>query len=240
MAVVITSEESTCFAPSGLRRSHSHAKFSTRQTVGFHTSSSASKIHDLYQAPVKNILADSNNSTAPSSPRTIQVSTADLSCSSTPASNISISTDADPCDEPILGILDDDDEDIVFPDYNEFTSTSPEDLEPPPSPRAGNSGNDTSTTASVPQTPDTWDAIAAADDTAVGVQPTRHVDYLSHEWREEDIWSSWKHIVSNRDNFNNSARLENASWRTWIKAKNNLKTISPETLNWCVGLWRLG
>jgi hypothetical protein len=28
--------------------------------------------------------------------------------------------------------------------------------------------------------------------------------------------------------------LENASWRTWMKAKNNLKTISPESLNWFV------
>jgi hypothetical protein len=32
----------------------------------------------------------------------------------------------------------------------------------------------------------------------------------------------------------NAARLENASWRTWLKAKNNLKTVSPETLNWYV------
>lgn len=30
----------------------------------------------------------------------------------------------------------------------------------------------------------------------------------------------------------NAARLENASWRTWAKARNNLKTVSPEILNW--------
>jgi hypothetical protein len=30
------------------------------------------------------------------------------------------------------------------------------------------------------------------------------------------------------------ARLENASWRTWAKQRNKLKTISPETLNWSV------
>ena len=30
----------------------------------------------------------------------------------------------------------------------------------------------------------------------------------------------------------NSDRLENASWRTWQKIRCNLKTISPETLNW--------
>lgn len=30
----------------------------------------------------------------------------------------------------------------------------------------------------------------------------------------------------------NGSRLENASWRTWWKQRNKLKTISPETLNW--------
>lgn len=234
MAVVITSEqESSYFGGSGLRRSHSQAKFSTRSSGAFHTSSSASRIHDLYQQvqpPVKTFVDDSNNSTASSSPRTIQASTTDLSCSSTPASNLSLLTDHEGCDGTILrGLADDDD--IVFPDYNGYidTTPSPEDLEPPPSPRLANS--DTSTTASIPPTPDKPPSV---DDTAVGIQPTRHVDYLSHEWREEDIWSSWKHIVSNRDGFGNAARLENASWRTWIKAKNKLKTVSPETLNWFV------
>ena len=32
----------------------------------------------------------------------------------------------------------------------------------------------------------------------------------------------------------NGMRLENASWRTWWKQRNKLRTISPETLNWCV------
>lgn len=233
MAMVAHADEAY-FAQSGIRRSHSQAKFSARQSGTFHTSASASRIHDLYQHPVK-IYADSTNSTAPSSPRTIQVSTADLSCSSTPASNLSLSTDSEGCDEPILSNLDDDNDDIVFPDYNGFHTPSPEELEPPPSPRTATSdGNDTSTTTSNPQTPDVSDTVPAADDTAVGIQPTRHVDYLSHDWKEEDIWSSWKHIVSNRDGFTNSARLENASWRTWMKAKNHLKTVSPETLNWYV------
>lgn len=233
MAMVTPHADEAHFAQSGLRRSHSQAKFSTRQSGTFHTSASASRIHDLYQHPVK-IFGDSNNSTAPSSPRTIQVSTADLSCSSTPASNLSLSTDnEEDCDESLLSKLDDANEDILFPDYNGFHTPSPEELEPPPSPRTVTSdGNDTSTTTS--QTPDIADTVPAADDTAVGIQPTRHVDYLSHDWREEDIWSSWKHIVSNREGFTNAARLENASWRTWIKAKNHLKTVSPETLNWYV------
>lgn len=238
MAVVITSEESSYFAPSALRRSHSQSRFGPRQTGVLHGSSSASRIHDLYPQPVK-IYGDSQLSTAPSSPQTIHASTADHSCSSTPASNLSLSTDSEGCDNGLLHDLADE-ADIVFPAYNAYLGPpTPEELEPPPSPRTANSpGYETSTTTSNPETPESYcdpTTGGAVDDTAVGAQPTRHVDYLSHDWKEEDIWSSWKHIISNRDGFGgNSARLENASWRTWIKAKNNLKTVSPETLNWYV------
>lgn len=72
------------------------------------------------------------------------------------------------------------------------------------------------------------------DDTAASTRPRQNVDYLSHDWEKEDIWSSWRYVISNRDQFGNSARLENASWRNWIKVKNNLKTISPDELNWYV------
>lgn len=70
------------------------------------------------------------------------------------------------------------------------------------------------------------------DDTAVRVQPSRHVDYLSHDWSEEDVWTSWKHIVSKRGAYNNSARLENASWRSWAKKRSNLRTVPPESVKW--------
>ncbi|KAH8783448.1 hypothetical protein F5883DRAFT_404230 [Diaporthe sp. PMI_573] len=76
-------------------------------------------------------------------------------------------------------------------------------------------------------------------DTAVRLQPSRHVDYLSHDWREDDIWSSWKYIVSKKGDYTNAARLENASWRSWMKVKNKLKTVSPETLNWPVFLYTM-
>jgi hypothetical protein len=78
----------------------------------------------------------------------------------------------------------------------------------------------------------------AEDDGAVHSRPSRHVDYLSHDWRDEDIWSSWKLVVSRRMAYEDSARLENASWRAWAKWKNQLKTISPETLNWSVACHR--
>jgi hypothetical protein len=72
------------------------------------------------------------------------------------------------------------------------------------------------------------------DDMAVSSRPSHQVDYLSHDWREEDIWSSWRYIVMRRGDLSDSERLENAVWRTWVKAKYNLTTISPETLNWFV------
>jgi hypothetical protein len=72
----------------------------------------------------------------------------------------------------------------------------------------------------------------AEDDTAINAQPWRNVDYLSHDWKEEDIWSSWKYITTRRGEHLNNSRLENACWRTWTKCKNNLKTVSPETINW--------
>ncbi|KAH9873729.1 hypothetical protein IAQ61_004356 [Plenodomus lingam] len=70
------------------------------------------------------------------------------------------------------------------------------------------------------------------DDTAVRKEPSHHVDYLSYNWREEDIWSSWRHIVEHRKVYGERSRLENASWRTWAKSQFKLRTVSPETLNW--------
>lgn len=95
---------------------------------------------------------------------------------------------------------------------------------PPPSPSDG-LGPDTPLT-----TPDPLPI--SEDDSAVRKEPSHHVDYLSYEWREEDIWSSWRHIVEHRNIYGERSRLENASWRTWAKSQFKLKTVSPETLNW--------
>ena len=72
------------------------------------------------------------------------------------------------------------------------------------------------------------------DDTAYETQPEGQVDYLSHNWREEDVWRSWRSMTRQKNAIANGMRLENASWRTWWKQRNKLKTISPETLNWYV------
>ncbi|KAK9464669.1 hypothetical protein V1512DRAFT_293190 [Lipomyces arxii] len=82
----------------------------------------------------------------------------------------------------------------------------------------------------VSATPDV--VYAANDDSVIQYEPSQHVDYLSHNWQESDISSSWRYIVLRRKDVANSARLENASWRTWTKAKYNLKTVSPESVNW--------
>jgi hypothetical protein len=62
--------------------------------------------------------------------------------------------------------------------------------------------------------------------------PSICVDYLSHDWSEEDVWASWRSMTRHKHEIANGVRLENASWRTWNKQRNKLKTISPETLNW--------
>ncbi|GAB1207732.1 hypothetical protein APSETT445_006462 [Aspergillus pseudonomiae] len=71
-----------------------------------------------------------------------------------------------------------------------------------------------------------------ADDSLIEEEPSRHVDYLAHEWKEEDIWASWRYVVARREIYDHGVRLENASWRTWAKLKLNRGTVSPETLNW--------
>ena len=75
------------------------------------------------------------------------------------------------------------------------------------------------------------------DDNSIENEPSRHVDYLSHDWREEDIWTSWRYVITRRNIYSNGTRLENASWRTWAKLKYGLRTVTPESLNWCVTIF---
>lgn len=95
--------------------------------------------------------------------------------------------------------------------------------------------HDHSTSVSPPPA-DNDSYLIPQDDNDVVVEPERHVDYLSHQWKESEISNSWKYIIlkkKKRDvDLVNAARLENASWRTWAKARNNLKTVSPEVVNW--------
>jgi hypothetical protein len=75
-------------------------------------------------------------------------------------------------------------------------------------------------------------APAIDDHEIITRTPSICVDYLSHNWTDEDVWSSWKAMTKRKNEIANGVRLENASWRTWAKQRGKLKTISPETLNW--------
>ena len=70
--------------------------------------------------------------------------------------------------------------------------------------------NTTSTGTSRLETPELF-FEHAEDDSTVRAQPSRHVDYLSHSWKEEEIWESWKFIVARRGAYSNATCLENAS-----------------------------
>jgi hypothetical protein len=200
----------------------------------------AADLSNPYAHPPTKSFSDSDHSSAPSSPRTAHIESADVSYTSTPSSNLSIASDF----EEALSLDESPEDHFGLPPftadklYLHPQIRQDDNLEPPPSPRTGDSytvspaEQDSSVSTSRPDSPELSDH--AEDDTAIVSRPSRQVDYLSHEWREEDIWSSWRYIISKRGEFPNSARLENASWRTWMKAKNNLKTISPETLNWYV------
>lgn len=131
---------------------------------------------------------------------------------------------------------DSDDDELLFPAYaSGVAHSTAEENEAPPSspvtahrtPTSPTEGTDSNSTSAT--TP-----LHSEDDSAVRAEPSRHVDYLSYEWKEEDIWSSWRHIVEHRRVYGERSRLENASWRTWAKSQFNLRTVSPETLNWCV------
>ncbi len=78
--------------------------------------------------------------------------------------------------------------------------------------------------------------IAISDDSTLSTLPHIQVDYLSHEWSEEDVWRSWGSMRRQKDEIKDGMRLENASWRTWWKHRNKLTTVAPENLNWCISL----
>ncbi|ETS88064.1 hypothetical protein PFICI_01892 [Pestalotiopsis fici W106-1] len=245
MAVVLSSEDSGFFSQSPLKRSHSQPNFG-KQSSGLHTSASSTRINTAYQGRYHSYHISppsSEPSSVASSPQTIHADSVTPSDLSTPATILSLDSHWDN-DEHLEHTPD-----IILPEYDENPFFAPvEDLEPPASPHTGDSysvspaeNDDTPTTLSRPESPVPLEH--AEDDTALRHHPTHHVDYLSHDWKEEDIWSSWRYIISRRNDFTNASRLENASWRTWMKSKYRLKTVSPETLNWlkdCDVTWLYG
>ncbi|KAL9115618.1 MAG: hypothetical protein Q9187_007229 [Circinaria calcarea] len=213
-----------------LRRSSSQTSFFVPSSPTYPRSSLSTRPsapHTGYDAR----LPPSLPSSAPSSPRLSQPDFSNQhSYASTPSSSISLE---DECDL--------EENDILFPSYDdeasynnveEADSSASVEVMPPTSLNAPPTTPATVSPSISPHPGVSSPAPIAGDDTAVRKEPSRHVDYLSHNWKEEDIWSSWRHIVTKRKIYGNISRLENASWRTWAKSKYRLKTVSPDTLNW--------
>jgi hypothetical protein len=138
--------------------------------------------------------------------------------------------------QPLEDLYQDDQDDMAFPSFGSYAENQDVDMkdETP-------NTNEQSQTSAAPL--DSDGPTEVQDDHAVQVEPTQQVDYLAHEWREEDIWASWSYLTKRRKIVPNCVRLENASWRQWIKTKNSLKTVSPESLNWlkdCDVTWLYG
>jgi hypothetical protein len=72
------------------------------------------------------------------------------------------------------------------------------------------------------------------DDSEAYILPVKCVDYFSHEWNEEEMLASWRHLRIKEQLNKNVGRLQNASWRLWARSLFNLKTVSPQTVNWFV------
>ncbi len=218
------------FGTNPLHRSSSQTSFLIQNPTSY-TNPPPSPVKSKYpNAGYDNRHSASLPSSAPSSPcLTHHEFSNQPSYTSTPSSSLSLD---EQCEEQ--------DEEIIFPSYDdEEYYEGRNDLESPSSPEpeiqntiprsVSDSSIHTYSKPNVPEAP-----LTAGDDLSISSEPTRHVDYLSHNWKEEDIWSSWRHIVARRKVYSNSPRLENASWRTWAKSKYRLKTVSPEALNWYV------
>jgi hypothetical protein len=106
----------------------------------------------------------------------------------------------------------------LFPSYDDMNPSFPEESSP------------ISGIYRMPE--DTKVMKRAQDDTVISRQPTRHVDYLSHPWKEEDIWASYQYIRCNRSTLNKTERVENACWRSWAMLRWNLRTVSPDCVCW--------
>ncbi|EFW22252.1 hypothetical protein D8B26_001033 [Coccidioides posadasii str. Silveira] len=122
------------------------------------------------------------------------------------------------------------DNELVFPDYDPSPDTNTDDAQPRKSTsdsKPTSVRDDDDLSSDISEEPRT-----AGDDSCVERRPTRQVDYLTHDWKDEEIWGSWKYMKRNGGSFRTGQRLENAAWRSWTKSFYRLRTITPESLNW--------
>ena len=72
----------------------------------------------------------------------------------------------------------------------------------------------------------------AFDDSMITQEATQNVDYLSLEWKDEDIWDTRKYIRRRRADLENYRRLENALWRAWAKQGRGLPYFPSRLIQW--------
>lgn len=236
-----THPDGSFFDTTPLRRTSSHTSLFLHSTTSYPTPSSALK-PKYPSSGFDNRVSTSLPSSAPSSPRLNQFGlSAQPSYTSTPSSILSLDDQCSTEDDE-----EEEEEDIIFPDYDDekdFQQGSCLHLElelesetvptlPPLCPDTCPLSENTSSSAKPLRTKAVYEISSTEDDTAARREPTAHVDYLSHSWAEEDIWASWRYIISKRKVFGNSIRLENAVWRSWTKSKYQFTTIAPGQLNW--------
>lgn len=128
----------------------------------------------------------------------------------------------------------DDSEELSFPNYGE-NSNYPHNLKTQDRPRPGYLSDPapSPTRDYVPWTP-SYPFGASEDDSVIRAQPYEQVDYYTYEWREDDLWATWKHLAGHRGAYLQWSRLENAAWRIWARYAFKRNRIAPESINWYV------
>ncbi|KAK7583248.1 hypothetical protein V3481_012540 [Fusarium oxysporum f. sp. vasinfectum] len=231
MTALPSSEGSSYFIFSKMEECHSPSQLAARTTT---SQSGADSTSDTCYQSLEH--PDTAASSA-SSPPPIYGESMDMSCSSTPFRDISAPSD---CNEGIH-LVKPSAEHAWLPQFQkDGVFVAPDDslerrldLKTGDSYYASSVDNDNPADTSTRRSPELGKSHERAEvDTVINAQPWRNVDYLSHDWKEEEILSSWKYITTRRGEDPNSARLKNAYWRIWTKYKNNLKTMPPEALNW--------
>jgi len=71
------------------------------------------------------------------------------------------------------------------------------------------------------------------DDLMVEWAPRANVDYFSHRWTLEEFRSTKRYIFREiQSDSRRRCRLENALWRAWVKANQQLPCFPAANLDW--------
>lgn len=186
----------------------------------------------------------SSPSSAPSSPRPQHGYSSYHSYTSTPSSSVSLDEDCSTEQDEDLASQDDG---LGFPDYSndygsELNPHNDESLldesgevERPRSLPLPFAATAICGTMTVPMYREVHRlSPAIEDDIRLGEEPAGQVDYFGKAWKEEDIWSSWRYVVSRRRTYvlEEGLRFENASWRSWSKSRFSLPEVGQDVVGW--------